>query len=133
MSRVLMTTLSLFAVLLLTTGVSLAGSPHFVECSQETVGNTVSIEGKIAGLGSESQVHIEVTATAACINPGSHHPKAANKESVSAEGTFPVQNGRALFSLGIEATFSPSCSPPMSVEFTDISACDTEHEVCCTL
>jgi hypothetical protein len=110
-----------------------SGSPHMVECRQSISGNTLTVDGKEAGLGSETQVHIVVTATALCINPGEHHPKAANKESVSAEGTFPVQNGKALFSLDVTATFQPECSPPMTVDFTDISACDVEHDVCCTL
>ena len=122
----------LVAVLVLAPG-TWAGSPHFITCSQSISGNTLSVDGKEAGLGNETQVHIEVTATAECINPGGGNPKAANKASVSAEGDFPVQNGKALFSLDLEAIFSPSCSPPMEVTFTDVTACDTEHGVCCTL
>jgi hypothetical protein len=61
----------------------------------------------------------EEPATALCINPGGHHPKAVNKESVNAEGDFPVQNGKADFMLSVTATFQPECSPPMTVEFTD--------------
>ena len=121
------------AVLSLTPGMCCAGSPHFTECAVEVSDNTLTVSGKEAGLGNETQVHIEVTATALCINPGSHHPKAVNKASVSTEGDFPVQNGKALFLLELEATFQPECSPPMTVEFTDIEVCDTEHNVCCTL
>ena len=66
-----------------------------------------------------------VTATAQCINPGQNHPKAANKESVSAEGDFPVQNGKANFSLTVTATFQPDCSPPMTVIFTNVTVTDT--------
>src|SRR5690349_11064038 len=93
-----------------------AGSPHFVS-NTVTVSrsdNSLTVSGKEAGLGNESQVHVVVTATAACINPGDHHPKAANKESVSAEGDFPVQNGKADFTLTVTATFQPDCSPPMT-------------------
>lgn len=123
------------SLVLVCTWVTLAysGSPHFNECSVERSGNTLIFTGKMSGLGNETQVHIEATATAECINPGGGNPKAANKESISAEGTFPVQNGKALFLLELEATFSPSCSPPMSVAFSDVTACDTEHDVCCTL
>jgi hypothetical protein len=107
-----------------------AGSPHFVgDVTATQNGNTLTVSGKEAGLGNETQVHIEVTATAACINPGGNHPKAANKESVSAEGDFPVQNGKALFSLTLVATFQPDCTPPMTVQFTDISVSDAEHGV----
>ena len=126
-------TIAILATLVLVTSASWAGSPHFTACSATTSGNTLTVDGKEAGLGDEAQVHIVVTATAACINPGSNHPKAANKESVSAAGDFPVQNGRALFSLDVTATFQPDCSPPMSVVFTDVSACDTTNSICCTL
>jgi hypothetical protein len=87
------------------------------------------VEGKEAGLGNETQVHIEVTATAECINPGGKHPKAVNKESVSAAGDFPVQNGKALFSLTLTASFKPECSPPMTVRFSDVTVTDSEHGI----
>ena len=65
-----------------------AGSPHFVSntVSATRDGNTLTVSGKEAGLGDEDQVHIVVSATAQCINPGDKHPRAANKQSVSAEG-----------------------------------------------
>jgi len=66
-----------------------------------------------------------VCATAQCINPGSHHPRAASKASVSAEGDFPVQNGKAEFSLTLAAVFQPDCSPPTTVVFTDVGVTDT--------
>ena len=109
------------------THAAFAGSPHFVSntVSATRDGNTLTVIGKEAGLGDESQVHIVVNATAQCINPGSHHPKAANKESVSAAGDFPVQNGKAEFSLSLTATFQPDCSPPMTVVYTNVSVTDT--------
>jgi hypothetical protein len=107
-----------------------AGNPHFVSLSVVRTDNSLIASGKEAGLGSETQVHIELTATALCINPGDHHPRAANKESVSAAGDFPVQNGKAEFSLMATATFQPECSPPMTVQFTDVEVCDTAHNVC---
>jgi hypothetical protein len=69
-------------------------------------------------------------ATALCINPGSNHPQAANKESLSSEGDFPVQNGKANFSLTLTATFQPDCSPPMTVAFTDVMVCDVTNNIC---
>jgi hypothetical protein len=104
-----------------------AGSPHFVSNTVTATrnGNTLTVSGKEAGLGDESQVHIVVNATAQCINPGDHHPKAANKESVSAAGDFPVQNGKAEFSLSLTATFQPDCTPPMTVVYTNVSVTDT--------
>jgi hypothetical protein len=111
--------------------VALAGSPHFVDSTvtASASGNTLTVSGKEAGLGDEAQIHIVVSATAECINPGSHHPKAANKSSVSAAGDFPVQNGKAEFSLSVTATFQPDCTPPMTVVFTDVTVTDTTNNI----
>lgn len=108
-----------------------AGSPHFIKSatSATRTDNTLTVSGKEAGLGDEAQVHVVLSATALCINPGGHHPKAANKESVSAAGDFPVQNGKADFTLSVTATFQPECSPPMTVEFTNVSLTDTTNGI----
>lgn len=110
-----------------------AGSPHFV--GQPTVtrdGNSLTVTGKEAGLGNETQVHIVVTADAQCVNPGSQKPKAANKQSFSAEGDFPVQNGKAEFSLTLVATFQPDCTPPMTVVWSNVVITDAEHGISVT-
>ena len=128
--RILSVLLSTTFVIGLTVTCVWAGNPHFVgPTSVECDENTVTVSGKEAGLGNETQVHIEVTALAACINPGGKHPQAENKESFSAEGDFPVQNGKANFMLTVEADFQPDCSPPMSVVFTDIVVADVEHNL----
>jgi hypothetical protein len=110
-----------------------AGSPHFVSCSTTTSGNTLSVDGKEAGLGDEDQITVVVTATALCINNGGQHPKAVNKADVSSSENVPVQNGKAIFSFDVTATFQPDCTPPMTVEFTDVTVCDTTNDICCTL
>jgi hypothetical protein len=124
--------MAVLATLAFATSASWAGNPHFVTCTETISGNTITVDGKEAGLGSETQVHIELNATAQCVNPGSNKPKAANKQSLNSAGDFPVQNGQAVFQLSVTASFQPDCSPPMSVIFTDVSACDTEHGVCCS-
>jgi hypothetical protein len=108
-----------------------AGSPHFVSntVTATRTDNSLTVSGKEAGLGDEAQVHIEVSATALCINPGGNHPKAANKMSVSAGDNFPVQNGKAEFSLTLTATFTPECSPPMTVQFTNVTVTDTTNDI----
>ncbi len=113
------------------TTVAWAGSPHFVDGTVTATrsGDSVVVSGKEAGLGDESQVDILVTATASCINPGDNHPKAANKESVSAEGQFPVQNGKAEFSVTLTATFQPSCSPPMTIQYSDVTVTDVTNGI----
>ena len=100
----------------LMTTAALAGNPHFVGTPSVTrQGNNLSVSGKVAGLGNETQIHVVVTADAACLNRGQNFPQAANKQTFAAEGDFPVQNGKANFSLTLTASFSPKCSPPMSV------------------
>ena len=114
----------------LAAGTALAGNPHGVHnVTVSQSGNTVTASGKEAGLGDEAQVHIVLSADAACVNPGSNKPKAANKQSFSSEGDFPVQNGQANFTLTLTATFQPSCSPPMTVQFSNITVTDTTNGI----
>lgn len=112
-----------------------AGSPHFINSAFEVSrdGNSLTVSGKEAGLGDEESVHVVLEATALCINPGSHHPKAANKADVAADGDFPVQNGKADFTLTATASFQPECSPPMTVVFTDITVTDTTNGISKTI
>jgi hypothetical protein len=108
-----------------------AGSPHFINSafSVSVSGNTLTVSGKEAGLGDELQIHIELTADALCINNGGKHPRAVNKGSFTAAGDFPVQNGKADFTLTVTATFQPDCSPPMTVEFRNIVITDTTNNL----
>jgi hypothetical protein len=93
---------------------------HFVGDPTITIsGNTLTASGKVAGLGNVEQINVTLTADAACINPGSNKPKAANKQSISVSGQFPVQNGKAEFSLTATATFQPDCLPPMTLEWSN--------------
>jgi hypothetical protein len=114
--------LVLVALFGLTATSAWAGSPHFVGTPTVTrSGDTLTVAGKVAGLGNEDQVHVTVSAEAACLNPGQNFPQAANKMTVTAGGDFPVQNGKALFSLSLTAVFQPKCSPPMSVVFGPVT------------
>lgn len=121
----------LAAAALMLAGAATAGSPHFVKSatSASVAGDTLTVSGKVAGLGDEAQVHIVLTATAECVNRGGHNPNASNKQTVSAAGDFPVQNGKANFTLSVTATFQPDCAPPMSVAFTDVRVTDTTHGI----
>ena len=53
----------------------------------------------------------------------------SNTVSVSRAGNrqadFPVQNGKADFSLTVTATFQPNCTPPMTVVFSNVTVTDT--------
>lgn len=133
-TRILLAALSLLAML----GVAQpawAGSPHFVDGSVTATadGAVLTVTGKEAGLGDEAQVHIVVTADAQCINPGGNTPQAGNKQSVQAAGDFPVQGGRADFALTLTAVFQPSCSPPMTVAWSNITVTDETSGITTTL
>lgn len=109
---------------------ALAGSPHFVgRTTIERDGNSLTVSGKIAGLGNEEQVEVQITVEAACINPGGNKPQADNKEAFAAAGKFPVQNGKANYTLTVTATFQPDCSPPMTVVFTNLVVTDLTHGI----
>lgn len=97
---------------------------------QATVDYTISADG---------------TATYACINGGSNHPKAANKATVngpvSAGGTFPrTKNGRVVGSLSAGPPSAGSFSCPSgqtlvlaSVSYTNIVLTDTTNNVTVSL
>jgi len=127
-ARVATIILAAAALAVMALPVAHAGSPHFVDDKVTATqdGATLTVAFKEAGLGDEPQVHIVLTADAQCVNPGSNKPQAGNKTSVLAEGSFPVQNGRAEGELSATATFDPSspCPDPMTVEFSNIVLTD---------
>ena len=106
----------------------LAGNAHFVGTPKiSTSGSTLTVSGKIAGLGNIDDIDVDVTADAECINRGNKPPPADNKDDVAAGGEFPVQNGKANFSVVGTATFQPDCSPPMRVEFSNVVITVSDH------
>lgn len=114
--------LALALTLALTTSV-LAGvsGAHFVGSpSISSSGLTATVSGKVAGLGNVEQINVTATGEASCINKGGHNPSAANKDDASASGTFPVQNGKANFSLLLTADFQPDCHS-MTIRWTLIN------------
>jgi hypothetical protein len=130
MKRALPAFLVVLVTLTLGSQAAFAGSPHFVGTPTITSsGDSANSSGKVAGLGNEASIFVTVDAQADCINGGTHHPKATNKETVEASGQFPVQNGKADFSEGL--TTSLSCSPPMTISWSLISI--TVYEGCDSL
>jgi hypothetical protein len=125
---VLVVALALTAV---TVAPALAGSPHFVGTPTLTrTGDALTTTGKVAGLGDETQITVTVTADVQCVNPGNNEPQAENKGAVVAEGTAPVQNGKALFSVTGTGTTDPACSPPMVLRYDNVvvTVSDTSFE-----
>ena len=112
---------------------AMAGSPHFVGTPTFTTsGSTVTVSAKEAGLGNEAQIHVVLTGDALCINGGGNHPKAVNKTTVTAAADEPVQNGKADYTLTATATFQPACSPPMTVQFQNLTLTDTTNNLTAT-
>jgi hypothetical protein len=109
---------------------ALAGNPHQVQaCTTSQSGNSLTVSCKEAGLGDEDQITVQISADALCINPGGKHPRAVNKESISQTFDEPVQNGKADFTETLTATFTPDCSPPMTVEFANVSVIDLTNNI----
>ena len=119
-----LSTVALAAVFALPADAGQSGA-HFNYVDVTISGNTIFVEGREAGLGNVDQVHIVLTATAECINNGGKHPRAVNKTGIAVGDDFPVQNGKADFSFVATAVFQPSCSPPMTVRWSDIVITDT--------
>ena len=121
MRRVLLVAVLALATAAVAVQVVWAGSPHFVKSPTITrSGDALTVTGKVAGLGDETQINVAVTADVACVNPGNNEPKAENKGDTIAEGTFPVQNGKALFRVTGTGETSPDCSPPMTLRYSNV-------------
>jgi hypothetical protein len=110
-----------------------ADHPHFVTASAvcaDTACDTLTVSFKEAGLGSEigQTVNIEASGTAECFNNGGKHPKAVNKTSPSNSVPEVVsKSGEVTGSEPLAADFSPSCSPPMTILWSNVKVCDTSQ------
>ena len=111
MRRILIAFVSVLAAAALAVPAALADSPHFIKASAsiENSGDLVCTF-KEAGLGTTVSTEAvtcsaDATAVYACLNGGGHHPKAANKETVSGPvvggGEFPVRNGSTTGSITV--------------------------------
>jgi hypothetical protein len=125
----------LFAALLALTlsAPAFADSPHFLSSSAsiDNVGNLVC-SFKEAGLGNTLTTEAvtcsaDATANYACINGGSNHPKAANKETVSGPvsggGNFPVRNGSTSGSITVGPPSAGTFSCPTGQTLVLASVC----------
>jgi hypothetical protein len=105
-----------------------AASAHFLFANGVVnADGSITVSFKEAGLGNSlNSVQISVSGTAVCINGGSKNPKASNKTGLAASGTFSVSNGNATGTLTTNPpNFQPSCSPPMTVQITNVTITDT--------
>jgi len=122
--RQILILLGVAAIGLALVGAAIAVSnAHFVGTPTATRNdNTLTISGKVAGLGGVEEITVTISGDALCINPGSNHPKAANKAALSGGANVPVQNGKANFSVTTNpVNFQPDCTPPMTVVFQNVT------------
>jgi hypothetical protein len=131
MRRLILLTVLAVAAAAIAVPAAWAGAPHFINSAMTASASdsTLTVSGKEAGLGDETQITVVLSADALCINNGGNHPKAVNKTSVSTASNVPVQNGKADYTLTATATFQPSCSPPMTVEFRNVTITDTTNNL----
>jgi hypothetical protein len=119
--RKLLAVLTVALALSAVAGPAYAGSPHFVGTpTLSRSGDALTVSGKVAGLGDETQITVTLTGDVACVNPGNNEPQAENKGAVIASGTAPVSNGKALFSVTGTGTTDPACSPPMTLRYDEV-------------
>ncbi len=122
MLRIALVLISAIAAVLIAATAALADSPHFL-FADNSVGSTgaLTTSFKEAGLGTgTTSVSITLKADSSalyqCFNNGGNHPKAGNKETVSAalqtSGTFPVRNGQTTGSLMVGPPGAGSFSCP---------------------
>jgi len=119
-----LTAIALAATLTLAAAPAWAGSPHFVDdkVTLTRSGDALTASGKVAGLGDETQITVTVTADVQCVNPGNNEPQAENKGATVAEGTAPVSNGKAVFSVTGTGVVDPSapCPGPQTLAYSDV-------------
>jgi hypothetical protein len=144
MKRTITTLMTGALALLLVAAPALAQSDHWINASASVSSSTGALVAsfKVAGLGNNVEDTFTLTATATavyqCFNNGGNHPKAGNKETVTA----PV-SGTGTFSSGKNGTISNSISagPPgpggfacpsgqtlflQTVTYTDVSLTDNQ-------
>jgi len=126
--RAVSAVLAAAAAVVLSVSPAFAGSPHFVGTPVfTTAGASVTVAAKEAGLGDEAQIHVVLTGTATCLNPGGNNPQAANKTTFTAAADEPAQNGKSDYALTATAVLSPDCVPPMTLVFSDLLLADTTN------
>jgi hypothetical protein len=143
--KILITAISVMALVGSIAGTALAVSPHFIRASGTLNANgTLTVSFKEAGLGTNQNItyvlSADATATYVCVNNGGANPSAQNKSTVagpvSSTGTFSSgKNGQVTASLTVSPPPSDISCPPgqslqlASVSYTDVTLTDTTNGV----
>jgi hypothetical protein len=123
-----------YAALLLALPVtSQAANPHWANCPVQFEGDTLTVEGRISGLGNRQTTPLEVSiaGTALCID----------LEALSIVASQPVtdtislapRRGTVNFAVDLTPVFDPACEPPLEVAFAAVTVCETTNPAigCC--
>jgi hypothetical protein len=130
------------AVMLMSGGVALAASAHFLYASGSVDNSgSLSVSFKEAGLGNGATtagitLSADASALYQCFNNGGKHPQAGNKETVTAPvsntGTFDVRNGSTSGTITVAAPGPGSFSCPggqtlhlISATYANVTLTDT--------
>jgi hypothetical protein len=150
MRRILIAVSTTAILLLFSAGSAFAATSgaHFMSATDSVNSSgALVVNFDEAGLGNANidyTLTSDATATYACINGGGNHPKAANKETFSADlstgGTFQSKNGRVKASLSVGPISAGSFTCPSgqrlvlaSVSYSNIVLTDTTNNVSTTL
>jgi hypothetical protein len=137
MLRLLLGT-TVVAFLALGVGPSWGANPHIPECPAVLEDGTLTMSGKVAGLGNQTKAGtalvVEATATALCVDVATVPPTIVEAQPVTASQTLPPKNGNNKFSVALTPEFLLPCDAPLAVTFVGAEVCDVTHgpDVCCT-
>jgi hypothetical protein len=104
-----------------------AARPHWATCPTRIDEGTMTVSGKIAGLGTKQTTDLEVTilATALCIDLAVEPPATVASLPVSATIGIAPAKGHVTFTIDLTPMFAPPCDDPLEVVFTTPSICET--------
>ena len=110
--------------------VASAGSPHFIgnAFSISRTDNTLTVSGKEAGLGDEAQIHVVLSATAECINPGGITRRPRQDQRVR-PGRLPRPERQGRLHADGHGDVPARVRPPMTVRFSNVTVTDTTNDL----
>jgi hypothetical protein len=95
MRRLIIVTMLALAMLALAALPAWAGSPHFVGTPTiSRSGDALTVSGKVAGLGDETQINVALTADVACVNRATTSPRPRTRAPPSLRGASRCRTAR---------------------------------------
>jgi len=126
--------LGLFAALLFAVPMTAQSKAHWANCPVTIEGDTITVEGRIAGLGNKqtADLLVAITATALCVDL-SVPSIVATLPVVDNIGVSP-RRGNVKFETSLTPVFDPACDAPLEVAFAAVTICEvTNPDIGCCL